>query len=48
MGPNFEDIMAKCKDEKSNLPEEDIWEYIFQITSALKCLHDIGIVHREI
>jgi len=29
------------------MPERFIWKVIIQIVKALKCLHDINILHRD-
>jgi NIMA (never in mitosis gene a)-related kinase len=40
--------IVKQKDRKMYLPENHIWKYMLQITKALKHLHGLDTVHRDL
>ena len=44
------DLMAKINEHKSkrtSFPEEELWKIFIQVTSGLKALHDLNILHRD-
>lgn len=38
--------VRKAKDQY--FPEDQIWEFIIQLCRGLKCLHDVGVLHRDL
>jgi NIMA (never in mitosis gene a)-related kinase 1/4/5 len=47
-GGDLFEVIKTCTKEKTLLPEQAIWRYLYQISQGLKYLHDINIIHRDI
>ena len=45
------DLMAKINDhikKRTTFPEEELWKLLVEMTSGLRALHDLKILHRDI
>ncbi|EAR94574.2 Serine/Threonine kinase domain protein (macronuclear) [Tetrahymena thermophila SB210] len=47
-GGNLQDEIIKHVNEKKVILEDDIWNYIFQISNGLKALHENKITHKNL
>jgi NIMA (never in mitosis gene a)-related kinase len=47
-GGDLQEKIDYCKRNGSNISEEKCWLYFTQAVVALKTLHDMNIVHRDI
>lgn len=47
-GGDMFEVIKKHQKKRTFVPEPRVWDYLEQITTGLKVLHDLNVVHRDL